>query len=92
MIVDKKDIDKLKIHMDKVTEIYEKNIGELDADTIEDAFKEGINVAIQALALATVSQGEADTVCDCIYEHIHTTLYRCPNCGREVTIGVQTGG
>ena len=68
MDIKKEDINKLKKHLDLIDKIYDEKIEYLEeADTKEDAFKEGINSAIQALNI--------HLVIECL-EQVNTTLER----------------
>ena len=57
MMIDKKDLETTKKRLDLIEKVYTEKYSLLeDADTKEDAFKEGINAAIQSLNLHSVSK------------------------------------
>lgn len=56
MDIKKEDIEELKKHLEFIDKVYYEKIEYLDdADTKEEAFKEGINAAVQALNIHNVS-------------------------------------
>ncbi len=74
-------IEELKKHLESIQKIYDEKIENLEnADTKEDAFKEGINAAMQALNIHSVSNSVCPKCGYPRFKRYHEDFERCNGC------------